>query len=452
MNVAIDKAIEATGGVARHAELFPKELSLSTDTRSLQPGQTYLALRGENFDGHDYVDRALAKGAKGIIVDRAHSVPDGTPALLVDDAKRAYMQIAREARKRWHGRAVAITGSAGKTTTKAFLEQLLATVFGERRVYASPANENNEIGVSKLLFALQPEHDFAVIEMGARHPGDIAALVEIALPHVGVLTNIGEAHLEIFGTREALAETKWGLFSQGAQAVLNARDAESRSRAASLAVPPRWFGEGKGVEPGTWIDGDSLVVTDREARWTSPLHVSLPGRHNRANLAGAIAGARAVGTPLEPLAQAASALRLPAGRYERMMLRNGVSLIYDAYNANMSGMIATLDAFSCENAAHRIAVLGSMAELGAEALAMHRRVGAHAARSNLDTLLVGGEFAGDLAEGAAEAGFPRDRIVEFGRNNDAAAWLRDNTRSGDVVLLKGSRKYKLEEIVEGLRG
>lgn len=452
MNVAIDKAIEATGGVARHAELFPKELSLSTDTRSLQPGQTYLALRGENFDGHDYVDRALAKGAKGIIVDRAHSVPDGTPALLVDDAKRAYMQIAREARKRWHGRAVAITGSAGKTTTKAFLEQLLATVFGERRVYASPANENNEIGVSKLLFALQPEHDFAVIEMGARHPGDIAALVEIALPHVGVLTNIGEAHLEIFGTREALAETKWGLFSQGAQAVLNARDAESRSRAASLAVPPRWFGEGKGVEPGTWIDGDSLVVTDREARWTSPLHVSLPGRHNRANLAGAIAGARAVGTPLEPLAQAASALRLPAGRYERMMLRNGVSLIYDAYNANMSGMIATLDAFSCENAAHRIAVLGSMAELGAEALAMHRRVGAHAARSNLDTLLVGGEFAGDLAEGAVEAGFPRDRIVEFGRNNDAAAWLRDNTRSGDVVLLKGSRKYKLEEIVEGLRG
>ena len=452
MNVAIDKAIEATGGVARHAELFPKELSLSTDTRSLQPGQTYLALRGENFDGHDYVDRALAKGAKGIIVDRAHSVPDGTPALLVDDAKRAYMQIAREARKRWHGRAVAITGSAGKTTTKAFLEQLLATVFGERRVYASPANENNEIGVSKLLFALQPEHDFAVIEMGARHPGDIAALVEIALPHVGVLTNIGEAHLEIFGTREALAETKWGLFSQGAQAVLNARDAESRSRAASLAVPPRWFGEGKGVEPGTWIDGDSLVVTDREERWTSPLHVSLPGRHNRANLAGAIAGARAVGTPLEPLAQAASALRLPAGRYERMMLRNGVSLIYDAYNANMSGMIATLDAFSCENAAHRIAVLGSMAELGAEALAMHRRVGAHAARSNLDTLLVGGEFAGDLAEGAAEAGFPRDRIVEFGRNNDAAAWLRDNTRSGDVVLLKGSRKYKLEEIVEGLRG
>jgi len=451
VNVTIERAIAATCAVARHAELFPKELTVSTDTRFLHPGQTYLALRGDHFDGHDYVGQALSKGASGVIVERTDVVPDEVPALIVGDTKRAYMDMAREARKRWHGRAIAITGSAGKTTTKAFLEQLVAAVYGENRVYASPANENNELGVSKLLFALQPEHEFAVIEMGARHRGEIAELVEIALPHVGVLTNIGEAHLEIFWSHEAVAETKWGLFSQGAQAVLNAKDAESRARSQTLNVPPRWFGAGEGGEPGTWVDRDSLIITDEGTRQEYPLRVSLPGMHNAANLAAAIAGARALGTPAEALAEAAAALRLPAGRYERMMLRNGVSLIYDAYNANMSGMIATLDAFSNEHAAHRIAVLGSMAELGAEAWTMHRRVGAHAARSNLDTLLVGGDFARDLAAGAAEAGFPRERIVEFGGNDDAATWLRDNTRSGDVVLLKGSRKYKLEEIVEGLR-
>ncbi|MBV9271128.1 MAG: UDP-N-acetylmuramoyl-tripeptide--D-alanyl-D-alanine ligase [Candidatus Eremiobacteraeota bacterium] len=452
MNVCVDSVIAATAAVVRRPDLLPKEFVLSTDTRSLQPGQTYLALRGEQFDGHDYVALALGKGACGVIVERPESVPDGVAALVVPDTKRAYMQIAREARKRWHGRAVAITGSAGKTTTKAFLQQLLCAIYGDRRVYASPGNENNELGVSKLLFALQPQHEFAVIEMGARHPGEIAELVEISLPDVGVLTNIGEAHLEIFGSRETLAATKWGLFSHGAQAVLNADDAESRARAKTLDAPPRWFGTGEGPERGTWLNGDSLVITDEGEPRSYGVQVPFPGAHNRANLAAAIAGARALGADGETLAEAAATLRLPAGRYERMMLRNGVVLIYDAYNANLSGMIATLDAFAHENAAHRIAVLSSMAELGAEALSMHRRVGEHAARANLDTLLVGGDFAEDLAAGAEAAGFPPDRIVEFRGNHDAATWLRDNTRSGDVVLLKGSRKYKLEEIVEGLRG
>ena len=452
MQVTFAEAISATSAVAHNPERAPHECELSTDTRSLRPGQTYLALRGENFDGHDYVARAVAAGAAAIVVDRPDALLEGVPALLVADTKQAYMQIARAARMKYGGRVVAITGSAGKTTTKALLEQLLIASYGEGRVYASPANENNEIGVSKLLLALEPKHDVAIVEMGARHPGDIAALVEIALPHVGVLTNVGEAHLEIFGSRQALADTKWGLFSTNSQAVLNAGDAVSRERADSLAKPPRWFGLGSASQPGTFVDaGDVLRVTDASAPFDRALEVPFPGKHNRANLAAAIAAARLAGASLDTLCDAVPSLRLPAGRYERTTLESGLCVIFDAYNANMSGMVATLDAFAEERAPRRIAVLGSMAELGSESSVMHRSVGAHAASTNVDALLVGGEFANDVAAGATDAGFPIERIVHFQRNDDAAAWLRRNARAGDVVLLKGSRKYKLEEIVEALK-
>jgi UDP-N-acetylmuramoyl-tripeptide--D-alanyl-D-alanine ligase len=451
MNLTLQQAARATNAQVLNEAAFPPELRIVTDTRAIEPGDTFLALHGERFDGHTYVRDAIAKGAAAVVVDRA-DVVDGAPALLVADTKRAYMDLAGAARRAFHGHVIGITGSAGKTTTKHLLAQLLAAHYGTGDVLASPANENNEIGVSKLLLAAQPHHSVLVIEMGARHEGDIAALVQIARPHAGVLTNIGEAHLEIFGSRERLARTKWALFSLGAQAILNACDSESVMRAAALATPPLWFGAGSPNMPGVWIENErTLTLTYGTKPASYAVDVRLPGAHNRANLAAAMAAALVLGIPVEELIAAIPQLTLPAGRYEAIEVSGGARIIYDAYNANATGMIAALDAFANERAARRIAVLASMAELGTDAPAMHERVGAHAASVNVDILLCGGEYASSLAAGAVAAGFPRDRIVMFGTNDDAVHWLREHAGSRDVVLLKGSRKYKMEEIVEALR-
>ncbi|HEV3155223.1 MAG TPA: UDP-N-acetylmuramoyl-tripeptide--D-alanyl-D-alanine ligase [Candidatus Baltobacteraceae bacterium] len=450
--VALNDAAMATGAQVLAPQRFPSMLHVVTDTRSIAAGDTFLALRGERFDGHAFVRDALKKGAAAIVVDDPDVVPEGVPALLVADTKRAYMDLAAAARRNFGGHVVAITGSAGKTTTKQLLAQLLGMHFGDAHVLATPANENNEIGVSKLLLQATSQHRAIVVEMGARHEGEITELVSIAHPHAGILTNIGEAHLEIFGSQERLARTKWGLFSNGAQAVLNARDSESRRRAAALPAPPIWFGSGEPSMPGIWVrDERTLLVTQNERLQPFPIDCRLPGAHNRANLAAAVGGALLLGVPMEEIVAAIPALSLPEGRYESIEIRGGARVIYDAYNANASGMIAALDAFAAESARRRYAVLGSMAELGSEAPALHERVGAHAAQTRVDALLVGGDFATSLAAGAVAAGLPSDRIVTFGSNADAAAWLRDHAQAGDAVLLKGSRKYKMEEIVSALR-
>ena len=451
MMLTLERAVSATGGRLQNADRFPAQLRIVTDTRALEPGDTYLALRGEHFDGHSFVRDALAKGAAAAVVDDAAVLPEGAAAIVVRDTKRAYMDLAAAARSLFSGRVVAITGSAGKTTTKHLLAQLLAAHYGSARVLASPANENNEIGVSKLLLSVSPRHGVLVIEMGARHDGEIAELVQIAQPHIGVLTNIGEAHLEIFGSHEILARTKWGLFSNGAQAVLNADDTESTLRAAALGSAPIWFGAGAPRVPGIWITPrDTLVNSIGAQTQELPVEVNVPGAHNRQNLAAAAAAALLLGVPVRELADAIPTLTLPAGRYQRIEVAGKPRLIYDAYNANASGMVAALDAFAAEQAARRIAVLASMAELGSDAPAMHERVGAHAARTGVDMLLVGGDYAQSIAQGALASGFARDRIVSFADNRHAAVWLRDHAQPDDAVLLKGSRKYKMEEIIQEL--
>jgi UDP-N-acetylmuramoyl-tripeptide--D-alanyl-D-alanine ligase len=279
--------------------------------------------------------------------------------------------------------------------------------------------------------------------------------VAFAKPEVGVLTNIGEAHLEVMGSRERLAETKWAIFGKGARAVLNARDPVSVARAAKLGQPAHWFAaiEKNQSPPSrarlTLLQGNSRVI-DRNGEEIVQLDVdvNVPGAHNRANAVAALAGALELGVPLAPMRDVLATLRLPEGRFESFRMAGGWRIIYDAYNANASGMLAALDAFAMEKPDRAIAVLGSMAELGAESVRLHERVGAHAAK-RVDVLLVSGEYADALARGASASGSSL-LIVTIDDNAHAARWLRENARKGDVVLLKGSRKYKLEEIVEEL--
>ncbi|MDQ6931077.1 MAG: hypothetical protein M3126_10500, partial [Candidatus Eremiobacteraeota bacterium] len=244
-----------------------------------------------------------------------------------------------------------------------------------------------------------------------------------------------------------------------ARAVLNVRDTVSFARATRLEAAPRWFGVGAPMLPGLHANERGVFIADRFTMivvenanvQTFRMHAELPGEYNLENLAAALGGALELGCDPAMLAQAVRGVSLPRGRYESVTLAQGLRVIFDAYNASMSGMIATLEAFAQESGTKRIAVLGSMAELGTESAQMHHTVGKHAAHSNLDFLLVGGEYADDLAAGARSAGFDAARIARFAGNDEAVAWIKEHAGSGDVVLLKGSRMYKLEQILQGLR-
>jgi UDP-N-acetylmuramoyl-tripeptide--D-alanyl-D-alanine ligase len=436
---------------------LPLEAAVATDSRTLAPGDLYVALRGERFDGHAFVRDALARGAGGVVVSDPSVLPADAPALVVADTLAAYHAFAAFARRVLDVPVIGVTGSAGKTTTKELLAQLLAGA-GFAPVAATAANENNEFGVPKLFLALAPGVRAVVVEMGARHYGEIEPLAAIAQPTVAIVTNIGEAHLEVMGSRERLAETKFGVFSTGAKPVLNLRDPVSCERAASLGRDPVWFaasgGEGSGglgVRTALFVSRTALKLFEAGKNVTSlPIRCDVPGEHNLANLAAALAGAYAAGAELERLAATVPSLSLPQGRYERMHV-GAFDVIYDAYNASMSGTLATLSSFAREVAPRKIAVLGSMAELGPDAPEMHERVGAAAAASKLDALLVGGDYAESLARGARGAGFPAELVISFDDNGRAVDWLRANARAGDLVLLKASRRYKLESVLEGLR-
>ncbi len=466
MRISFADASAATAGRPL-GSAFPATFGVATDTRTLAPGDAFVALRGERYDGHDFLAAALANGAACLVVSEEERVPAGASALLVADTTRAYLALGGVARRFSHARIVALTGSTGKTTTKAFLARLLERV-APGRVAATVANENNEIGVAKSLLALEPDTAYGVVEFGARHYGEIVPLALAAQPDLAVLTNVGDAHLEIMGSRERLAETKWGVFASGAPAVLSVADEVSRARAHTLEARVAWAAlEGEG-DDAPLRPGDVLVRLhgrerleifrgtadeNRIARLGADgfaTNVSVSGNHNRRNAVAAAAAAICLGVAPAAVAAALETLELPAGRYERVAF-DGFEAVYDAYNASMAGTLATLASFAAEPAGRRIAVLGSMAELGIEAPEMHARVGAAAAASNLGALLVGGEHAEDLARGARGAGFPPAAIVPFADNDEAATWLRGQVRPGDLVLFKGSRRYRLEEILERLR-
>jgi UDP-N-acetylmuramoyl-tripeptide--D-alanyl-D-alanine ligase len=453
MRLPTNDALAALGGVVVNREYLPATIAVSTDTRSIRPSETFLALRGDRFDGHGFVAAAVAAGASAVIVDDANALPDGVAGVVVEDTLIAYLALASVARERVRGPVVAITGSTGKTTTKAFAVQALEAA--RRGVTATPENENNEIGVAKFLLSLDDgDERVAIVEFGARKYRDLEPLVAAARPDIGVLTNIGEAHLEIMGSLERLADTKWALFAGGAQPVLNLSDEVTLARAASLSQTPMWSGIDAQRPPsgarGVIVRADDILAIAGGNVRRLPIHVDVPGDHNRRNLAAALAAAWAAGTDPSTVAAAAPHFDLPHGRYERMQIAGGPAVIYDAYNASMTGALATLAAFAQEPVpARRIVVLGSMAELGADAAQMHQRVGAAAAAS-ADIVLAGGAFADSLAAGARAKGIAADALVVYETNDDAIAWLREHARPDDTVLLKGSRMYRMEQIVAGL--
>ena len=418
-----------------------------TDSRQLVPGDLFVALRGENFDGHGFVPKAAEAEAAGALVDETY---DGKPSpgfalIRVDDTLQALQAIAARYRASLPLRVVALTGSSGKTSTKDFV----AAVFAERyRVLKTEGNFNNHIGVPLTLLRASAADEIGIIELGMNHPGEIAPLAAMAAPEAGIITNIGTAHIEFMGSREAIAIEKGRLaeaLPQRGFLVQNAGDDFSGSIAARSKALAVMTGIGKGDVSAevleTGITGSRFIVrrSGEEAEVTLPV----PGVHMIENALLALAAGVCFGIPLADGARGLATSRLTHGRLEQKTL-GGVHFLDDTYNANPDSMRAALRTLAVLPVkGRRIAVLGRMGELGAESERGHRSVGREAAAAGIDVLLaVGAEEAGFLAEAAREAGLGDVRQVPDPAA--AAEVLAGTARPGDLVLVKGSRSARME--------
>lgn len=416
---------------------------VSTDTRTLNRGELYVALKGPNFDGHAFLEAAREAGAAGALVQAENGA--GLPLIKVGDTLTALGELARTWRSRFSIPVVAVTGSNGKTTVKEMIGAILTV---KAPALISTGNLNNEIGVPLVLCGLRPEHQYAVIEMGMNHPGEIAYLSSLAAPTVAVITNAAAAHLEGLGSVESVADAKGEIMTGlggGGVMVLNRDDPffeHWQRMAASHTVLSFGFDAGADVRPSDCTEAEGrfrLHIRDRE------IDVALPlaGRHNIANALAAAAAAFAVG--MDP-GQIKTGLERVAPVPGRLCTRRGVGgarILDDSYNANPASVAAGIDVLAA-HPGRRVMVLGDMAELGAEARAMHERVGEQARDKGIDAL----HGFGDMSEAAVRA-FGRDGVHHRDRAELVTA-LRAEADNNTTILVKGSRCMHMDEIVEAL--
>jgi UDP-N-acetylmuramoyl-tripeptide--D-alanyl-D-alanine ligase len=435
--------------------------NVTSDSRALEPGDLFVALRGPRFDGHDFVADVLERGAAGAIVDRQAGLKtrrhDGGDGLIeVDDTLAALQVLARAVRVEAGTRVIAITGSAGKTTTKEAIAEFLSTRF---RVVKNKGNLNNHIGLPLSLMQLRSRPDTAVMELGMNHAGEISTLVAIAEPEVRVWTNVGDAHLGFFASPEAIADAKAEILERARRdhvLVCNADDPRVMARVKAFPGRTITFGfeqhatvAGRDVED-RGLDGmRARVVTPAGER---VLETPLLGRGNLANVLAATAVAIDSGIPLDEITSSAARLRPAPGRGAVQRLRGGITLIDDSYNSSPAALKRALEVTAAEaRALRKIGVLGEMLELGDHALRLHAECGQAAAASGLDRLfVVGGSAARALADAAIEAGMPGVAVTWFENSEEAARAVAEDVRAGDLVLIKGSRGIRTDVVVDRL--
>jgi UDP-N-acetylmuramoyl-tripeptide--D-alanyl-D-alanine ligase len=429
----------------------------SIDTRTLAPGDLFFAIRGERYDAHDFVAAALERGARAAVVSRS-KVTDLLPLahthtlLIVDNPLTALQTLATAVRRHWNKRVIGVTGSAGKTTTKEAVAEVLGARF---TVLKSRGNLNNEFGMPLQLLKLEPQHEIAVIEMGMSHTGEIAALARIAHPDWGVVTNVGSAHAQNFPDGVAgIARAKYELvqsLSASGVAILNCDDPYVGQFGRDFHGRSIYFGMGPCADPKATniedlgADGVRFQVTAGAEQATVTL--ALLGRHNIWNALAAIAAGIEANIPLAECAAAAGRLRPPDKRGE--VLRIGeATVINDCYNSNpeaLKSMIATLASMAAKR---RILVAGEMLELGPESVSLHRECGRMAAESGIDLVVGVRGNAQYIVETARDAGA---LAIFLPSPEKAGDWLKAELRPGDAVLLKASRGVGLEKALRLLQ-
>jgi len=435
----------------------------SIDTRSLQPGDLFVAIRGDRFDGHEFVAAALAAGAAGAVVTSTPALPEagkaGPAPLLIQvaDTTRALQNGAREVRRRSGAKVVAITGSAGKTTTKELTAEFLAAKY---TVFRNRGNLNNHIGLPLSLLELRTRPDVAVVELGMNHAGEIRTLVGIAEPEVRVWTNVGDAHVGFFESPDAIADAKAEILENarpGDLLVANGDDGRIRARAERFSGRTLSFGisdqaqvRASAVEH-RGLDGMAATVSTPAA--TFRLETPLLGTGNLLNLLAAAAVATDMGVEPAAIAERAARMRPASHRGELLRLPGGVTLIDDSYNSSPAALKRSLETVAAASgSARKVAVLGEMLELGTHSDRLHAECGRAAADAGLAMLItVGGEPAQKMAFAAANAGMSPSSVVYVPSSGEAADIALKKIRPGDLVLVKGSRGIRTDVVVDRLK-
>jgi UDP-N-acetylmuramoyl-tripeptide--D-alanyl-D-alanine ligase len=428
--------------------------SVAIDSRDVVPGALFVALPGERTDGGRFVPEAFANGAAGVLVRDGLAVEG--PAVSVRSTGEGLMMLARDERARMDASVVAVTGANGKTSTKDMATAVLGTRF---RTHANRESFNNEVGLPVTILEAATDTQVVVAEMGARHVGDVAILCGIARPDIAIVTNVGVAHLEVFGSWdrivEASAEPIEALGPYGV-AVLNADDVvvagyagRTAGRVVTFGLAPDADVRAEDVSLGT--DGRaSFILMYEDERATVTLAV--PGEHMVSNALAAAATGRTLDVPLAACAEALSQAGVSKWRMETFTTPSGIRVVNDAYNANPESMAAALRAARwMAGEGHLIAVLGTMAELGPIAAREHERIGELAARIRVDRLIAVGASARSIADAGLREGVEPDNVACYDDPDQALDDVRRSARPGDLVLFKGSRVAGLERLAEGLR-
>ncbi len=413
----------------------------SIDSRSVKAGDLFFAIKGEHFDGHAFLPAVFQAGAAAAVVSEPIGNPGG-PLLQVSDTIKALQQLARRVRQDWSKPLVAVTGSAGKTSTKDIIAALLKV---RLTVAKTVGNLNNHIGLPLTVLRLPQNADVAVVEMGMNHPGEIRELAAIAQPQIGVVTNVGYAHIEAFLCIDAIASAKRELIEAlplDGVAVLNADD--------QRVLDFRHFYSGKVVTYGVSREAELQATDIAPGTDSSAFRVAgvqfktrLTGRHAVSNILAGLAVARLFEIPLEELVDPVAALTPGKMRGERLQLR-GVTILNDSYNSNPEAARSMIDVLAKENAPRKIAVLGEMLELGQWAETLHRDIGRYAAEHGVDVLIGVSGASRWMIEESTQSGLHSDAAFFFEDSESAGTFLRGFVQSGDAVLFKGSRGTHVE--------
>ena len=427
-------------------------MGYSIDSRTLNPGDLFIAIAGERFDGHNYVQAALDKGAVGAIVEAGKQVPgDPLRLLQVEDTLKALQLLGAAARRLWGKPLVAVTGSAGKTTTKEILAHILSTRF---RVLKSSGNLNNHIGLPLQLLKLEAEHDLAVVEMGMNHAGEIRALGELAHHDMAVVTAVAPVHLEFFESLKDIARAKYEIIETlhpGGVAVLNADDDYVCQFGRDFKGKVVRFG----IKRSADVSAQKIKLNGAEGSTFElvvgsvgePVTFPLVGEHNIYNALAVAAAAMERGISPSQAAAALSSV-VPPDKRGQVLNLHGATIINDSYNSNPRALQAMIDTLASMKAERRILVVGEMLELGPTAEALHRECGKHAAEKKIDMVIGVRGMARAVAEAACGSG-TQAQFVET--PEQAGEWLARNLHAGDAVLLKASRGVKLERALDVLQ-
>lgn len=466
LTLPVGDLVEVVGGKLVYGSEDTVVNGLAIDSRDVHPGAAFVAFVGQQVDGHSFVAEALAAGARALLLTRLdeeiiHAVesarrPDSS-VVVIDDPVAVLGRLAAHHRNRLGCPVVGITGSTGKTTTKDLLEGVLGR---SRRVVATEGNRNNEIGLPLTVLAAGVETEVLVLEMAMRGSGQIAELCKIARPTMGLVTNVGETHMELLGSQEAIADAKSELVAavdEDGVAFLNGDDAWAGLMASRTHARIVTYGMGEACDVRA---SDVFVETDGRPVFALATPVgsirpklAVPGRHNVYNAAAAAAVALEIGVELEEIEQGLCETTLSPMRMELFSTAAGVTVINDAYNASPSSMRAAVSALlDLRVSGLSVAVLGDMAELGSLSELAHFKLGEEVGRSGVDRLVTVGPKALRIAEGARAVGMKPRSVASFEDTSEAADYVSGLSRPGDAVLVKASRVMGLEAVVERLMG